>query len=410
MDFAGGRMYSITFSSTANEEFSDAALAEICTAGRLVIPALGITGALLYRNGRFLQMLEGPEGAVRSLFAHIAADPRRAIDVAADHRTPTRRFTTWSMGYRPRITGPSSQGEVFDNCCPGPGSSHDPADDVGGDQTMFDWLYSSWLLADATQGLSELGKRTDSFYRSQRISAEVPAGAAVAVCTNATVAAPDAVSPLAESPVVSSIVNHILDEVDRGTLVPGDRVNDAELARRLGVSRTPVREAILKLRDAGIIEISANRFTRIAVVEPTAAAELIVVLMALYSAVLDEVVGTVDGKVIDAMRSDLAAFRTARHSADVPAMLRSAAALYLRLVSESCNHQLKERIHMLVRVIRLAGRHIEHLIGLDVLEESLSETLVATVAGDVLRAKRALATLGGSSQHDRSVRAVSDLA
>ncbi|MCI1191293.1 GntR family transcriptional regulator [Calidifontimicrobium sp. SYSU G02091] len=41
-------------------------------------------------------------------------------------------------------------------------------------------------------------------------------------------------------------------------LVPGDRVHEAELSERLGVSRTPVREALFRLRNEGFFDVEAK--------------------------------------------------------------------------------------------------------------------------------------------------------
>lgn len=50
-----------------------------------------------------------------------------------------------------------------------------------------------------------------------------------------------------------------------GRLRPGERLRDTELAVRLGVSRTPVREALQRLERNGLVEVSANRWTRVSV-------------------------------------------------------------------------------------------------------------------------------------------------
>jgi DNA-binding GntR family transcriptional regulator len=50
-----------------------------------------------------------------------------------------------------------------------------------------------------------------------------------------------------------------------GRLSPGERLRDQELAERLGVSRTPVREALQRLERAGLVEVSPNRYTRVSV-------------------------------------------------------------------------------------------------------------------------------------------------
>ncbi len=45
----------------------------------------------------------------------------------------------------------------------------------------------------------------------------------------------------------------LLDEIAHGQLLPGDRLRETELAERLGVSRTPVREAIRQLEADGLV-------------------------------------------------------------------------------------------------------------------------------------------------------------
>lgn len=49
-----------------------------------------------------------------------------------------------------------------------------------------------------------------------------------------------------------------------GDLTPGARLGEVELAERLGVSRTPVREALSRLAAEGIVEIQPNRGARVA--------------------------------------------------------------------------------------------------------------------------------------------------
>ena len=44
-----------------------------------------------------------------------------------------------------------------------------------------------------------------------------------------------------------------------GKIVPGSKLNERELAERLNVSRTPIREAIRRLAADGLVELIANR-------------------------------------------------------------------------------------------------------------------------------------------------------
>ena len=48
-----------------------------------------------------------------------------------------------------------------------------------------------------------------------------------------------------------------------GRLAPGMRLRDKDIAAELGVSRTPVREALQRLMRSGLVEMSPSRFTRV---------------------------------------------------------------------------------------------------------------------------------------------------
>ena len=60
-----------------------------------------------------------------------------------------------------------------------------------------------------------------------------------------------------------AIVRHLREEIVSGRLAPGTVVKDAELAESLGVSITPVREAIAQLAAEGLIDLSPNRTRRV---------------------------------------------------------------------------------------------------------------------------------------------------
>ena len=51
----------------------------------------------------------------------------------------------------------------------------------------------------------------------------------------------------------------LADDIVRGLIAPGSALDETELARRFGVSRTPVREAIRQLAASGLVEVRAHR-------------------------------------------------------------------------------------------------------------------------------------------------------
>ncbi len=53
-----------------------------------------------------------------------------------------------------------------------------------------------------------------------------------------------------------------------GELAPGTTVSQAELARRLGLSRTPVREAVRQLQRDGLVQAAPNQRVRVAELNP----------------------------------------------------------------------------------------------------------------------------------------------
>ncbi|MFI6480956.1 GntR family transcriptional regulator [Nonomuraea sp. NPDC050663] len=60
-----------------------------------------------------------------------------------------------------------------------------------------------------------------------------------------------------------SIADNIRSLILGGQYAPGDRLGEVELAEALGVSRTPVREALRHLQSEGLVEIVANRGARV---------------------------------------------------------------------------------------------------------------------------------------------------
>jgi DNA-binding GntR family transcriptional regulator len=68
---------------------------------------------------------------------------------------------------------------------------------------------------------------------------------------------------LERSVLRNTIYANLRDWIIQGILEPQEKLKDDDLAKRLGVSRTPVREALMRLKDEGLIETSANRWTKV---------------------------------------------------------------------------------------------------------------------------------------------------
>lgn len=202
-------------------------------------------------------------------------------------------------------------------------------------------------------------------------------------------------SKLATSPVVETVFEHILAAVHTGALLPGQRINDAALAEQLGVSRTPVREALLRLREIGLVETSASRFTRIADVTPRQTAQAFVVWLALYGALLDEVVPEVPAAIAEDLEADRAAFLRNVQAEDAQAMATANFLFFDRLQAESKNPTLQRAITSVVHIIRLGSLHLPDYVDLDAIARAQRLIVAAVRDRDLDAAHAALEGLRG---------------
>lgn len=88
-----------------------------------------------------------------------------------------------------------------------------------------------------------------------------------------------------------------------GELAPGQRLRDAELAARLGVSRTPVREALQRLEDEGLVETSPRASTRVTPLDARVVREAFPVAAALHALATRHAVPRLTAEHLDTMRA-----------------------------------------------------------------------------------------------------------
>jgi Sensors of blue-light using FAD len=94
-------VFVLTYVSSATRPFSSSDLDELLATSRDNNAGLGVTGMLLYKDGNFMQVLEGEEEDVRALYHKIMGDPRHKGEmVLLEHHAQERQFPGWSMGFR----------------------------------------------------------------------------------------------------------------------------------------------------------------------------------------------------------------------------------------------------------------------------------------------------------------------
>lgn len=92
--------YQIMYSSQAAEPMTAAALEKILTDARAGNAVRNVTGALIYVDGVFFQILEGDKAVVHELMANIARDSRhQSVTVFHEAEVEARAFESWRMAY-----------------------------------------------------------------------------------------------------------------------------------------------------------------------------------------------------------------------------------------------------------------------------------------------------------------------
>lgn len=105
----------LTYQSRAVSRPSQSELEQLVAAARRRNHSLGVTGMLLYENGRFLQTLEGPPAGLRAVWDSIRRDPRHGeIEVLTDHMISSRLFSDWDLLVYSRDARPRGGGRGSD--------------------------------------------------------------------------------------------------------------------------------------------------------------------------------------------------------------------------------------------------------------------------------------------------------
>jgi len=90
----------LIYSSVPVVAYSVAELEELIMGSRRNNARDDVSGMLLYADGSFFQVLEGPERAVDALYERLTHDPRHhALTVIIREPIVKRAFTDWTMGF-----------------------------------------------------------------------------------------------------------------------------------------------------------------------------------------------------------------------------------------------------------------------------------------------------------------------
>ncbi|MCF6379935.1 GntR family transcriptional regulator [Nocardioides KLBMP 9356] len=132
---------------------------------------------------------------------------------------------------------------------------------------------------------------------------------------------PSSPAPLRTELLRDSVHDRLRDAIVDGTLAPGEVVRDTELASWLGVSRTPVREALLRLGATGLVRAAPGRSTVVADIDVAEVREAQAVVASMHRLAVTEAVARLTTADVERMRTANARFAAAVDAHDTDAAL-----------------------------------------------------------------------------------------
>ncbi len=201
---------------------------------------------------------------------------------------------------------------------------------------------------------------------------------------------PLGLSPI-RRPLHAETVDRLRDLIVQGELAPGSRLNERVLTARLGVSRTPLREAIKLLATEGLVDLLPNRGAVVAPIDPARIAETLTVMGALESLAGELVCAQASDESladIRALHYEMLAMHARR---DLDGYFRYNQAIHLKIVEASGNAVLAQTYRQLNANVRRV-RYMANLSAerWDAAVQEHEAILAALNARDAARLKRLL--------------------
>lgn len=139
-----------------------------------------------------------------------------------------------------------------------------------------------------------------------------------------------------------------------GTLAPGESLHDGDLCAWLGLSRTPVREALHRLEEDGLIEIAPQRYTRVCPLAADQATDTFAFLAAVHALAAELAVPALDRDAHAALRAANDAFMMALTARDQAASYDADDRFHRTFIDAAGNREIARSLdHLAPRVRRL---------------------------------------------------------
>lgn len=167
---------------------------------------------------------------------------------------------------------------------------------------------------------------------------------------------PQNASAVDRSLLRDDVYRRLRDAIVDGTFLPGEQLKDTELAAWLGVSRTPIREALLRLGASGLVVAVPGRSTTVSEIDPQAVRDARDVIAAMHQLAVRETAGRLTDDDVTRMRDANRRFARALSSGDLDAAMDADEELHSIPVAALGNHAVEAVLDQFAPIVRRAER------------------------------------------------------
>lgn len=148
-------------------------------------------------------------------------------------------------------------------------------------------------------------------------------------------------------PLRDVVFNTLRQAILTGELKPGERLMEIHLANRLGVSRTPIREAIRKLELEGLVTMIPRRGAEVAQITEKSLKDVLEVRRALDALCVELACDRISEKELEALAEACDAFEAATKTKDTKKIAQADVALHDIIVKATNNNRLVQLVNNL---------------------------------------------------------------
>jgi DNA-binding GntR family transcriptional regulator len=151
---------------------------------------------------------------------------------------------------------------------------------------------------------------------------------------------PATTAPLPRVCLNDAAYDRLRDWILDGTLAPGEALRDEALAEALGMSRTPIRDALHRLEEEGLVVTNAARRTYVSEVTIKQAREIYPIIGALEALAIRLAMPHIDATALEAMRDANRELAAALTAGDAAAATAADEAIHRAFVAHCGNDEL----------------------------------------------------------------------